>query len=62
MAFVRGGVQRMKATHPSEEKFLRKFRKLPDDRKSEVLDFIDFLTRRRGASVPQGKSGTLFHC
>jgi hypothetical protein len=44
----------MKATHPSEEKFLRKFRKLPENRKSEVLDFIDFLSRKKGGSVPQG--------
>jgi mRNA-degrading endonuclease RelE of RelBE toxin-antitoxin system len=44
----------MKATHPSEEKFLRKFRKLPEDRKSEVLDFIDFLSRRKGGPVDHG--------
>jgi len=44
----------MKATDPSEEKSLRKFRKLPDDRKSEVLDFIDFMSRRKVASGPQG--------
>jgi hypothetical protein len=44
----------MKATHPSEEKFLQKFRKLPEDRKSEVLDFIDFLSRRKGAPVTEG--------
>ena len=44
----------MKATHPSEEKFLQKFRKLPEDRKSEVLDFIDFLSRRKAAPVTEG--------
>ena len=44
----------MKATHPLEEKFLRKFRKLPEDRKSEVLDFIDFLSRRKAAPANEG--------
>jgi len=44
----------MKATHSLEEKFLRKFRKLPEDRKSEVLDFIDFLSRRKAAIVTEG--------
>ena len=45
----------MKATHSLEEKFLRQFRKLPEDRKSEVLDFIDFLSRRKAAPVTEGK-------
>ena len=44
----------MKKTHPSEEKFLQKFRKLPEDRKSEVLDFIDFLSRKKTAPVNEG--------
>jgi len=44
----------MKATHPLEERFLQKFRKLPEDRKSEVLDFIDFLSRRKAAPVTEG--------
>ena len=44
----------MKKTHPSEEKFLQKFRKLPEDRKSEVLDFIDFLSRKKKAPVTEG--------
>jgi hypothetical protein len=44
----------MKATDPSEEKFLRKFRKLPDGRKAEVMDFIDFLSRKKAASELQG--------
>ena len=44
----------MKGTDPSEEKFLRKFRKLPDDRKSEVMDFIDFMSTRKVASGHQG--------
>ena len=44
----------MKATHPSEEKFLQKFRKLPEDRKSEVLDFIDFLSRKKHAPAGEG--------
>ncbi len=44
----------MKAIHPSEEKFLQKFRKLPLDRKSEVLDFIDFLSRKKHAPVSEG--------
>ena len=41
----------MKATHHLEEKFLRKFRKLRADRKSEVLDFICFLSRKKAVSV-----------
>ncbi len=44
----------MKATHSLEEKFLRKFRKLPVDRKAEVLDFIDLLSRRKAESVTEG--------
>jgi hypothetical protein len=44
----------MKATHPSEEKFLQKFKKLPEDRKLEVLDFIDFLSRKKAASMTEG--------
>ncbi len=44
----------MKAIHPSEEKFLQKFRKLPEDRKSEVLNFIDFLSRKKYAPVSEG--------
>ena len=36
----------MKTTHPSEEKFIQKFKKLPEGRKTQVLDFIDFLARR----------------
>jgi len=46
----------MKTTSPSEEKFLQKFRKLPEDRKSEVLDFIDFLSRRKAAQGTEGDS------
>ena len=44
----------MRATHLSEEKFLQKFRKLPEDRKLEVLDFIDFLSRKKTAPVTEG--------
>ncbi len=44
----------MKATHPSEEKFLQKFKKLPEERKSEVLDFIDFLSKKKAAPVTEG--------
>jgi|OpeIllAssembly_1097287.scaffolds.fasta_scaffold1286112_1 hypothetical protein len=46
----------MKATHPSEEKIIQKFRKLPDDRKWEVLDFIDFLTRRKQPPASEGEA------
>ena len=46
----------MKTTHPSEEKILQKFRKLPDDRKWEVLDFIDFLTRRKHPPSSEGEA------
>ena len=44
----------MKTTHPSGEKFLQKFKKLPADRKSEVLDFIDFLSRKKPVPVGGG--------
>lgn len=45
----------MKATHPSsEEEFLQKFRKLPEDRKSQVIDFIDFLSKKRPAPAGGG--------
>ena len=48
------GEENMKATHSLEEKFLRKFRKLSKDRKSEVLDFIDFLSRRKAVPLTEG--------
>ncbi len=44
----------MKATRPAEDKLLQKFRKLPEDRKSEVLDFMDFLTRRKPPKLTEG--------
>jgi hypothetical protein len=44
----------MKATHPSENKLLQKFRKLPEHRKLEVLDFMDFLTRRKRPKLTEG--------
>lgn len=44
----------MRTKHTSEEKFLQKFKKLPADRKSELLDFIDFLSRKRPAPAGEG--------
>jgi hypothetical protein len=44
----------MKATHPSEDKLLEKFRKLPEDRKSEVLDFMDFLAGKKPPKLTEG--------
>jgi hypothetical protein len=44
----------MKATHPPEDKVLQKFRKLPEHRKSEVLDFIDFLSRKKHEPAGEG--------
>ena len=44
----------MKATHSLEEKFLLKFRKLSKDRKSEVLDFIEFLSIRKVVPLTEG--------
>jgi len=46
----------MKATHPSEDKILLKFRKLPEYRKSEVLDFIDFLSRKKHTAAGEGNA------
>jgi hypothetical protein len=47
----------MKKTHPSEEKFLQKFKKLPEVRKTQVLDFIDFLARKK---PPQSSEGDAY--
>ena len=47
----------MKATHPSEEKFLQKFKKLPEGRKTQVLDFIDFLAKKK---LPQSREGDAY--
>lgn len=44
----------MKATHSSEEKFLQKFKKLPESRKTQVLDFIDFLARKKHPQSSEG--------
>ena len=48
---VRGN---MKTPHPTEEKFLQKFKKLSEDRKSEVIDFIDFLSRKKQSPASEG--------
>jgi len=47
----------MKTTHPSEEKFLQKYNKLPESRKTQVLDFIDFLARKK---PPQSSEGDAY--
>ena len=44
----------MKTTHFSEEKILQKFKKLPENRKILVLDFIEFLSRRRAPQPSEG--------
>lgn len=44
----------MKTTHPPEEKFLQKFKKLPEGRKTQVLDFIDFLARKKPPNPREG--------
>jgi hypothetical protein len=49
-----GGEVNMKATHPSEEKFLQKFKKLPETRKNQVLDFMDFLARKKPRESSEG--------
>jgi len=47
----------MKTTHPSEEKFIQKFKRLPEGRKTQVLDFIDFLARKK---PPQSSEGDAY--
>ena len=47
----------MKSTHPSDEKFLQKFKKLPETRKTQVLDFLDFLARKK---PPQPSEGDVY--
>jgi hypothetical protein len=47
----------MKTPHPSEEKFIQKFKKLPKARKTQVLDFIDFLARKK---PPQSSEGDAY--
>ena len=44
----------MKATQRSEEKVLQKFKKLPESRKAQVLDFIDFLAKRKSPPSNEG--------
>ncbi len=44
----------MKATHSSEEKLLEKFKKLPESRRAQVLDFIDFLARKKSLLSSEG--------
>ncbi len=46
----------MKATHPIEQEFLQKFKKLPEGRKTQVLDFIDFLARKKSKESSEGES------
>ncbi len=46
----------MKATHPSEEKFLQKFKKLPESKKAQVLHFIDFLVRKKHPQSSEGNA------
>ncbi len=47
----------MRATDPSEEKFLQKFKRLPESRRTQVLDFIDFLARKK---LPQSSGGAAY--
>jgi hypothetical protein len=44
----------MKTTHPLEEKLLQKFKRLPEGRKRQVLDFIDFLARKKPLEAREG--------
>ncbi len=44
----------MKATHLPEERFFQKFKKLPESRKTQVLDFIDFLARKKPSQPSKG--------
>jgi hypothetical protein len=44
----------MEATQPLDKKLLQKFRKLPDDRKIQVLDFIEFLAKRKRPPLSEG--------
>jgi hypothetical protein len=44
----------MKATHISEETFLRKFKKLPEIRRAQVLDFMDFLAKKKSLRSSEG--------
>ena len=44
----------MKTNHLSEEKILQKFKKLPESRKIQVLDFIDFLARKQPPQPIEG--------
>jgi hypothetical protein len=44
----------MKTNHLSEEKILQKFKKLPESRKIQVLDFIDFLARKKLSQPIEG--------
>jgi len=44
----------MKTTELGEGKILQKFKKLPENRKIQVLDFIDFLARKKPQSSNEG--------
>lgn len=44
----------MEATQALDKKVLQKFRKLPDDRKMQVLDFIEFLARKKREPQSEG--------
>ena len=44
----------MKMTHPLEENFVQKFKKLPESRQTQVLDFIDFLARKKPSQPSEG--------
>ena len=44
----------MEATQALDKKVLQKFRKLPDDRKMQVLDFIEFLARKKREPLSEG--------
>ena len=44
----------MKTNHLSEEKILQKYKKLPESRKIQVLDFIDFLARKKPPQPSEG--------
>ena len=44
----------MKTYHLLEQKILQKFKKLPESRKIQVLDFIDFLARKQPPQPIEG--------
>ncbi|MFP3911400.1 MAG: DUF2281 domain-containing protein [Desulfobacteraceae bacterium] len=44
----------MEATQALDKKVLQKFRELPDDRKMQVLDFIEFLARKNREPQSEG--------